>query len=157
MPLRDSLPSARVSVEVEKPGRPGLPELAAEADVVFYSRSWAESRGHKSAEECLKNEQRQPGYLGLCTWGADGAAAAQPAGDCLRCPVEDQPGGIAVVDTVGAGDTFIAGMLYGLICRAQTWPLGRNLRFAVNLATLKVQREGFDGLGADTAAERRSP
>lgn len=32
----------RISVEVEKPGRQGLRELAAEADVVFYSRSWAE-------------------------------------------------------------------------------------------------------------------
>lgn len=31
-----------VSVEVEKPGRQGLRELAAEADVVFYSKSWAE-------------------------------------------------------------------------------------------------------------------
>lgn len=40
--LRDILPTAQVSVEVEKPGREGLPELAAEADVVFYSRSWAE-------------------------------------------------------------------------------------------------------------------
>jgi len=34
--------SAGVSVEVEKPGREGLEELAAEADVVFYSKSWAE-------------------------------------------------------------------------------------------------------------------
>lgn len=37
------LPSATVSVEVEKPGREGLSELAAEADVVFYSKSWAEA------------------------------------------------------------------------------------------------------------------
>jgi ketohexokinase len=28
--------------QVEKPNREGLVELAAEADVVFYSRSWAE-------------------------------------------------------------------------------------------------------------------
>lgn len=40
--LRDVLPNARISVEIEKPCREGLPELAAEADVVFYSRSWAE-------------------------------------------------------------------------------------------------------------------
>ncbi len=33
---------AKISIEVEKPGREGLEELAAEADVVFYSRSWAE-------------------------------------------------------------------------------------------------------------------
>ncbi|RGP62161.1 carbohydrate purine kinase [Fusarium sporotrichioides] len=40
--LRNLLPKATISVEVEKPGRQGLSELAAEADVVFYSRSWAE-------------------------------------------------------------------------------------------------------------------
>lgn len=40
--LRDVLPKAQVSVEIEKPGREGLPELAAEADVVFFSRTWAE-------------------------------------------------------------------------------------------------------------------
>lgn len=40
--LRRHLPQSRVSVEVEKPGRDGLRELASEADVVIYSRSWAE-------------------------------------------------------------------------------------------------------------------
>lgn len=39
--LRRQFPSVRVSVEVEKPQRPGLQELAVEADVVFYSKSWA--------------------------------------------------------------------------------------------------------------------
>lgn len=42
--LRNVLPKATISVEIEKPGREGLPELAAEVDVVFYSRSWAEVR-----------------------------------------------------------------------------------------------------------------
>ncbi|KAM0345206.1 hypothetical protein ACHAPU_006843 [Fusarium lateritium] len=42
--VRNMLPEATISVEVEKPGREGLAELAAEADVVFYSRSWAEVR-----------------------------------------------------------------------------------------------------------------
>ncbi len=43
--LRESFRSSgrtRISVEIEKPGREGLTALAAEADVVFYSRSWAE-------------------------------------------------------------------------------------------------------------------
>ena len=39
--LRAHQPSTRISVEVEKPGRYGLQELAAEADVVFYSKNWA--------------------------------------------------------------------------------------------------------------------
>lgn len=40
--LRQSYPLSRISVEVERPAREGLRALAAEADVVFYSRSWAE-------------------------------------------------------------------------------------------------------------------
>jgi len=40
--LRQRFPDVRISVEVEKPGRAGLEELAAEADVVFYSKSWAQ-------------------------------------------------------------------------------------------------------------------
>lgn len=39
--LRQQLPDVVVSVEVEKPQRPGLEMLAAEADIVFYSKSWA--------------------------------------------------------------------------------------------------------------------
>ncbi|KAH6611093.1 hypothetical protein Trco_001113 [Trichoderma cornu-damae] len=106
--LRDKLPNAQISVEVEKPGRDGLRELAAEADVVFYSRSWAE---HKSTEAL---QQLTP----------------------------------PVISSVGAGDTFIAGMLYSLVCRSRSWPVSHGLGFAVHLATTKVQREGFQGLGA---------
>jgi ketohexokinase len=39
--LRTQFPSIRISVEAEKPGRPGLQELADAADVVFISKSWA--------------------------------------------------------------------------------------------------------------------
>ncbi|KAJ5676079.1 hypothetical protein N7462_008976 [Penicillium macrosclerotiorum] len=40
--LRRQFPGVRISVEIEKPGRPGLQELAAQADVVFYSKTWAQ-------------------------------------------------------------------------------------------------------------------
>jgi ketohexokinase len=43
--LRRDLPNAKISVEVEKPDREGLTELAAKGDVVFYSRTWAEVKG----------------------------------------------------------------------------------------------------------------
>lgn len=39
--LRRRFPTIGVSVEIEKPGRAGLQALAAEANVVFYSKSWA--------------------------------------------------------------------------------------------------------------------
>ncbi|KAH7166144.1 Ribokinase-like protein [Dactylonectria macrodidyma] len=149
--LRSVLPKAQISVEIEKPGREGLPELAAEADVVFYSRSWAEGRGHESPESCLRAEVHDKTSLALCTWGADGAAGlSRVAREYVRCPAKcEAEGGISVVDAVGAGDTFVAGMLYGLVCHTDEWSVGQKLSFAVRLATLKVQREGFAGLGAD--------
>ncbi|KAJ3947378.1 uncharacterized protein N0V96_003769 [Colletotrichum fioriniae] len=61
-----------VSVEVERPGRAGLRELAAEADVVFYSKSWAENRS-----------------LAMVTWGAEGAWCISPKDPQLvKSPVE---------------------------------------------------------------------
>ena len=39
--LRQQFPTTKISVELEKPGRLRLTELAAQADVVFYSKSWA--------------------------------------------------------------------------------------------------------------------
>lgn len=40
--LRQNYSTVKISVEVEKPGRGGLQALAAEADVVFYSKTWAQ-------------------------------------------------------------------------------------------------------------------
>lgn len=42
--LREHFPKAEISVEVEKPGRSGLQELADAADVVIYSKCWAQVR-----------------------------------------------------------------------------------------------------------------
>lgn len=48
--------------------------------------------------------------------------------------------------TIGAGDTFIAGMLFGLVCHAHDWSQQERLAFATELATKKVQIDGFVGL-----------
>ncbi|KAM3512838.1 hypothetical protein MY11210_003543 [Beauveria gryllotalpidicola] len=160
--LRRILPQSKISVEVEKPGRQGLRALAAEADVVFYSKVWAEDRGYDSAMACLTTEPAGQASLSVCPWGAGGAyAVSHLSGDQIHCPVEQQqqPDEITVVDSVGAGDTFIAGMLYGLTtggCDDTPWDVRRCVRFAVDLATLKVQREGFAGLGNDVICTPRS-
>ncbi|TQV99251.1 hypothetical protein V2A60_004734 [Cordyceps javanica] len=151
--VRRTLPGATISVEVEKPGRQGLRELAAEADVVFYSKLWAEDSGYDSAIACLTKEPRGQASLSVCPWGAGGAyAMSHLSGDQIHCAVEQQPDEITVVDSVGAGDTFIAGMLFVLSKNSldgAPWDAYRCVRFAVDLATLKVQREGFAGLGDD--------
>ncbi|KAK3378459.1 Ribokinase-like protein [Podospora didyma] len=146
--LRQVIAGSTISVEVEKPGRQGLVELATESDVVFYSQSWATARGYTSAEECLKGEAPSTrASLMLGTWGAEGASALWlPSGEYMHCPANPSGKELLVVDTLGAGDTFIAGMLYGLICHADDWSQKAKLTFAVELATEKVQREGFAGL-----------
>ncbi|KAK0752354.1 Ribokinase-like protein [Schizothecium vesticola] len=148
--LRRVSPRSTISVEVEKPNRDGLDGLAAEADAVFYSRSWAERAAtrKKSGAEVNTwdaNRPRPSSALMFCTWGAHGATALSRLSNesTTHQPSETD---IVVVDTVGAGDTFTAGMLYGMICHADDWNQGARLAFAVELATKKVQREGFGGL-----------
>lgn len=49
--------------------------------------------------------------------------------------------------TIGAGDTFIAGVLYGMLWRDNDWDVSRILNFANSLAGSKIGQEGFQGLG----------
>jgi ketohexokinase len=47
--------------------------------------------------------------------------------------------------TIGAGDTFIAGMLYAWLCQ-ENWNLAKKIQFANRVAGMKVGQEGFSGL-----------
>lgn len=163
-----------ISVELEKPGREGLQELAPEADVVFYSRSWAEGQGYKNAEECLTSQAellespsngdfRLEKRLLICTWGSSGASGlvASQAKDFNKRSVVHSPAqkaeGAHVVDTTGAGDTFIAGVLDQLLTQkssdvtASTADSGQIrlreiLDLANGLAGRKILQQGFAGL-----------
>ncbi|KAL2868732.1 ketohexokinase [Aspergillus lucknowensis] len=147
--LRRLSSDIRISVEIEKPGREGLQELAKDADVVFYSKAWAQNEGYKSAEDCVQkqSELAHNASLHCCTWGQGGAVAHDiTTGNIVHSPAQI-PSGFQVVDTIGAGDTFIAGMLYGLLCNGDTWSLPQKLALANRLAATKVAQEGFAGLG----------
>lgn len=50
-----------------------------------------------------------------------------------------------VYSTIGAGDTFIAGMLYCLLYQGG-WDLSKKLTFANRVAGMKVTQEGFSNL-----------
>ncbi|RAL12057.1 ketohexokinase [Aspergillus homomorphus CBS 101889] len=146
--LRKHFPSMRISVEVEKPGRPGLQELAEEADVVFYSKSWAQGNGYQSAEQCVQEQSSlaKKASLLCCTWGEYGAVALSTAVKELIHQPAYTAADFKVVDTIGAGDSFNAGMLYALLCRGNEWSLPQKLSFANRVAGMKVSQEGFAGL-----------
>lgn len=76
----------------------------------------------------------------FCTWGEQGATALLSNGKLIHAsalPVHD------VVDTVGAGDTFIAGIIFCLSRKLNTLTA---LKFACEVASRKVAQKGFDGL-----------
>ena len=147
--LRKNYPQATVSVEVEKPGRPGLPDLAAAADVVFFSRSWAEDQGYTASKPFLEEQGRvlaTRSPILFCTWGAQGSRAWHSGIIEHAKPLTTD---VKVVDPVGAGDSFIAGVLFALaVQRGNT--VSKALRLGITVAEAKVQREGFQGLGGET-------
>ncbi|KAK2749329.1 hypothetical protein FQN55_003655 [Onygenales sp. PD_40] len=150
--LRHDHPKDKISVEIEKPGREGLQELAAAADVVFYSKSWAVGNGYESAMECLEAQSplTPKATLLCCTWGEKGAALMdKQQGTSANSPAY-KLGQAQVVDTIGAGDTFIAAILYALIYRGKPaggFDVDSLVGFANQIAGRKVEREGFEGLG----------
>jgi ketohexokinase len=91
----------------------------------------------------------------ICTWGAKGAAAVKLIDNTsqelewAKCDVVWNPSESSktkVVDTIGAGDTFIAGMIYCLTNHPNT-TLEQKLGYAIQIASRKVYQDGFGGLG----------
>ena len=103
-----------------------------------------------------------------CTWGHKGAAALAHgisyvesrayipkdgfASQVVECVLPFQPSSqslslLTLDSPIGAGDTFIAGMLYSLLRHNDDWTLKEKLSFANELAGRKVLQEGFEGLG----------
>ncbi|KAF2642962.1 ketohexokinase-like protein [Massarina eburnea CBS 473.64] len=145
----------KISVECEKPEREGMSEVAKLADVVFYSRLWADANGYDDPRKFLESRipDALPGAILCCTWGEGGAVAVQKKHDGKHqwakvTAWKPDTGSFEVVDTIGAGDTFISGMLFALNHHRTDWTLERTLSFANELAGRKVLQDGFAGLGA---------
>ena len=75
----------------------------------------------------------------VCPWAEEGAAA-WCNGEVLTAAA-NPPGD--VVDTLGAGDTFVAGFLHA---RAHHMAVNSALDFACSLAAAKCTMEGFEGI-----------
>lgn len=140
--LRGSGFAGGVSLEIEKP-RPGIEALAAQADLVMFSRAYAEARGYADAPALLEAVRAlSPQALRTCTWGAAGAWAMTPDGHLHHAPACVPP---KVVDTVGAGDVFNAGLIHAL---ATDYSPQDALTQATRLAGRKVGQVGFAGLSS---------
>ncbi|KAI7869228.1 Ribokinase-like protein [Spinellus fusiger] len=116
-----------------------------QGDVVFFSKLVAQHKGFTSAEDFLQfiHQQCKPNAILFCSWGDQGAACRDATG---TLHIQTVPLPVTVVDTVGAGDTFIAAAIHGL---SQGQSASSALTLACRTATWKVVQAGFDGLVKD--------
>lgn len=139
--VRPCAKKIKVSVELERPRETLLP-LLSRGDVVFVSKDFARFRGFSSPSETVQSLHRdtKSSAVVICAWGEEGADGIGPEGDVIHSdayPPEE------VIDTLGAGDTFIAGAIYSL-CKGSS--LQDTLNFACLLAGVKCGMQGYNGL-----------
>ncbi|XP_046711246.1 ketohexokinase isoform X1 [Silurus meridionalis] len=130
-----------VSVEIEKT-RPSLYQLFPHGDVVFVSKDVAMHFGFDSAASAVKGfyGRVKDGAVLICAWAEKGADAKGPDGTVLHSeafPPEK------LVDTLGAGDTFNASVIYSL---SRGGSLQEALTFGCQIAGKKCGVHGYDGI-----------
>ena len=161
-----------VSVELEKPYREGIDALASFSDVCFFSKVMMKARCQEwgiceISEETrdlklfvsefftsfhkriisrgLSSSMERRRYV--VTWGELGAFAADLdkdgviSGTIHHAPIVQYPGR-SIVDTNGAGDTFIGAFIY--FSQEKQYSLGYILEKATRVATFKCTITGFD-------------
>jgi sugar/nucleoside kinase (ribokinase family) len=153
-----------VLVEIADPARAVLPIArrlgkrtwtdlhATDGDRAWERDFWTADRVFLSGErladprpfmERLRGAGRE---LVVCTRGPDGALALTADGRWLEVAAEPVE---AVVDTNGAGDAFLAGVVFGELHRL---PVERSLALAARVAALSVQSPELAPAAVDTAA-----
>jgi len=137
---REQFPDLPRSLEVEKP-RDGIEHLFGLADVLLFSRDYARQCGYRQPEQLLQAiHAEHPAAVACCTRGEDGAVAIDHQGRVFRHPAV-APG--QVIDTLGAGDTFNAAIINGVLTGLGTAAI---LEQACVLAGRKCAQDGFGGL-----------
>lgn len=143
MMARANAAGGTVSLEIEKP-RPGIETLFPLAGVLLFGRDYVESQGSQGPDEFLRRQhERLPGRRLFCAWGAEGAWAIGADGEPLHNPAWTPS---RVVDTLGAGDTFNAGVIDGLI---RGRPLAGVLADACRLAGEKCGNIGLPAIDTE--------
>jgi ketohexokinase len=131
-------PATPRSVEIEKP-RADIEQLFTDADVLLFSRHFARAGGYDDPHRFLTDiADKTPNVIRALAWGEAGAYALDPAGRLLHNPAYPPP---RLADTLGAGDTFNAGIIDALLDGKD---IDQALHAACRLAGRKCGYEGLD-------------
>jgi sugar/nucleoside kinase (ribokinase family) len=122
----------------------GFDELLSVTDVFLPNQTEALSITKSSNVESASQQLATKAKLVVVKLGADGALA------CRRAEYSKSPSiPVTVIDTVGAGDSFDAGFIYGYL---NDWQIERSLRLACVCGALSTQMAGGTD-GQPTLAE----
>ena len=124
-----------VSLEIEKP-RDDIESLFPYAGIILFSRQYAQSQGYHDAKTfCLEYNKRYPNKIITCAWGEAGAGAIANNHYYWQNALD-----LKVLDSLGAGDVFNAGMIASLLEQSN---MPTCLSYACQLAGLKCTVKGL--------------
>ncbi len=138
--VRRQAPQLPLSLEIEKP-RAGMERLYSYPDLLLFSRAFAQAQGYSLPALLFAAVRQLASQADLvCAWGSEGAAALGRDGQTHvsgAFPPQE------LIETLGAGDTFNAGVIDALLH-------GRDLSGAIiagcRLAGRKCGQNGLHGL-----------
>tara|TARA_R110002050_G_scaffold57423_5_gene129099 strand:- start:3525 stop:4397 length:873 start_codon:yes stop_codon:yes gene_type:complete len=132
--LKQQHPHIPCSLEIEKP-RPDIEALFDLPTVLLFSQQYALAHAFKDASSLLSSLNSD--IMASCTWGDKGAWAINQHSQVVHSPAFPPE---QVIDTLGAGDTFNAGLIHSLVNNAD---LHLALTYACQLAGHKCGHVGL--------------
>ena len=128
------------SLEVEK-HRESLEDLFVYPELIMFSRAYVHE-SHESVKAFFETLRGKGVVADLfCAWGKAGGWAMSRTNELFQQPAfqPDQ-----VIDTLGAGDVFNAGVLHGCL---NDFSIDKSLEYACQIAGFKCGIQGFEGIG----------
>uniref|UniRef100_A0A182K4D0 Carbohydrate kinase PfkB domain-containing protein n=1 Tax=Anopheles christyi TaxID=43041 RepID=A0A182K4D0_9DIPT len=145
---QSSTNKVKISIELEKPRHSNLELLVDGVDVVFVGKDFARFLGHESGRDTIVALKKihSGSYIIICPWGASDTVAIDELDRWFTHPTYPPK---VIRDSLGAGDTFVAGCILKLLDAESRDSLSVVLEFASRLAIQKLALFGFDGIKKD--------